>query len=321
MKQLFGFSLVLILWLVCLPALADDSHAAALQARLDSENHQVREQAGQEIFNVGVSAPFGDARRLAAAKMLFAAWQKEANRQTAQRLLIWINRLGFRLQALRRIETIGGERPHAVIYYRLVPGPPPRPKPKTPKEPNTDVPDTAPPPPQIIEPPPPPDPDVSTSDVRRKPFNPSSLLPALASQHDTASLAHAARTASLRQSNSRVAHVPRMNSIHDQGPHSIDTDITNTCGTGHCFKRCPPGARCTPCEPRERRRLTRIREFVRRHPHATVVETSGLLNIIPIAIKLIQGIPVEQIFLGGGATNACSQHGSNNPNCLGIIPF
>jgi hypothetical protein len=291
---------------ICSTATAQDKRTDELWSKLKSENHQVREQAGQAIFNIGLNTPIGDGRRLAAAQILFNAWQVETNRQTGQRLYIWIRHLGFTIQAMKNTETIGGERPYVVTTYVLVPGNTPRPKPKTSDNPDSTA--------SITEEPTieknesesehddqqPANPESKTDKAfqapEQEPFDPISLLPTFTVQRDYERTANAARAAVMRRSGDHLAHLPRMNGIHDQGEGSLDTDITKTCATNsRCLRTCPIGAYCIPCNPSERKRLAEMRKRAQKNPNAIQLQTQGLLNAIPLLIKIIQGASLEEI--------------------------
>jgi|GEM_PF-4909343 len=94
------------------------SSQSQIQKLLASENAKDRERAGQWLFNLGISQPLTSPRRLAAAQMLFDAWQYQPYGQTRRRFGIWITELGYRVQEFTYQRQIG-ERPTTARDYYL----------------------------------------------------------------------------------------------------------------------------------------------------------------------------------------------------------
>ncbi len=225
--------------------------------------------------------------------MLFDTWQTEIDSQTKTRLAQMIVALGFRVGHFTETEMVG-EKPEVIVDERLV-GPftpkPPSTPPAKPKHVNLPP---QPPPESPLEVDEPEQPDTAVATPTQQLPDWRDLYPALASRQDP-NLAARANRASRNPVHDHVPYVARMNGIHDRGPGSIDTDIRNTCATSIGCGKCPFGAKCVPCKESERKRLAEMREEVRNNPNGFQPQTRGLLNAIPMIIKMIQGKNLEEI--------------------------
>ena len=128
------------------------------------------------------------------------------------------------------------------------------------------------------EPKPPDEPEPETAKREPQPPAFANIYPGLTPNPRIHELAAAADRESDKFPNFPLPYIPRMNSMHDNTPGSLDYDIYNTCATDlDCLQQCPFGAVCEPCDPTERHRLEAMREYMRKNPNAIVSGFTSLL--------------------------------------------
>jgi len=260
--------------------LLDKGNLEDFRRLLASENAGDRERAGQWLYNLGANQPLDSPRRLAAASLLFDAWQNEPFGQTRQRFWIWIAALGFRIQEFSYLYQVG-ERPSMAHDY-LLHGPYASPKrepanpaknskpPEAGTKPREEAAANSPPEPPTankVEPPPTanPAPPRHIETGIWNPWNPDALPnPLFMPDERTAAELHRSQPHGsewqerIDQARSqRLPLLPNFGRYGQVAPGSLDDDIGLNFGraqrirecvrAGKCLPYCPLGHRCVPC--------------------------------------------------------------------------